>query len=1315
MEGHWTRRELSTWRRGSLAFALLGVVIAGTAFAIPPEVQGVRFEGNQKQTLSWEPTPGAIEYEVLASPNAPFSSGVQFLGMAIPVPNFSDASIPPPSQLRFYLVRARDAQGFGPWGDGLPNQPRLTEDTDQDGIPDAADNCDFFFNPVQVDLDEDGFGDDCDNCVTEFNPDQLDSNGDGGGDACEPSPVIPQFGRDFVPQPGIAPELFDPNLPDPKLNGQIHPVMQLSMSLMEREILQLEQLGVRLNQAFSRNVFLISVNQEALDALAQLPFVRAVFPLPQSQRVDQTSQCDPFQFGAWTRAQSEPAPTAASGAAMVYDPSTDRTLLFGGDSSGGAGGGLLSETWLWNGSAWSLQNVADQPSRRFEHAMAYDPVNQGPLLFGGLSDQGGFGDRDDTWLWTGNAWAQLSPANVPPGRRAHGMETDFNHRQVVMFGGVSLGGDIFQDTWLWDGNDWRRADPSSSPAPRFDHGMAWDENSQRVLLFGGTDGAQTFDDLWAWDGLNWEQLAVSDGPSPRSGHAMTSRRGLCGVVLHGGTGPDNQILDDMWFWSGMRWIQLQTSNAPGRRSQHTLAYEPSRIRYVLVNGINDLGAVIGQTWQLEPAEVYEVTFHEDVPFFAANVALGSAGAIILQPGVDIPGGQRVNSWGAAIPNSAVSSFSGQDIVIRSQVVSELTTNNDGLQQAIGVDVAQVAPNCGGGGCTGTGIVLAEWDGGWALGDNMAPPAPILGGTHGALTGRIVNRDTNPLDPGLPAAPAGCAGSIDCDTCIFSDHGTHVAGTMMSDGTGDPTGEGMAPATTNISYQWPIFGAEIACEMTDASTNFGARSANNSWGSGTLNTTMARYDLFSGIYDDQVVTDPALAVQFSASNWQIARNVLGIADPAIYTPGACTPPPPGVPGPPAIAVPGANVTDRFYSLSAGLGSNAKNTLVVGAVNSGFPSNAPAFGRMTNFSSWGPTQDGRIKPDLVSAGAEDNQRDVNAAGTGYTQACGTTGAPAPPACDPDPQINSTVCDVVVGGDTCNVVSNSYGGKSGTSMASPSVTGATALLMEEQAVSGTAAGDTPLDSDSLKALLIHTAIDLPAHFPAGGAFMALQDCDGDSVADDCWPTFAVGAGGDGPDYVNGWGLINVPAALEKVVARNPSIVLRPSSCPTGVTLSELPFNSPLDIGGDPASVGLSGCGTSSIWDWVGYLTVPAGTTELKVTIAWNDPGVPAPAAGATASLLANDLDLIVTPYSGVGGTPTGDHNYSWRLDPACPYLEAIQVSSPTWSPATYADQRNTVEQVVVNAPTPGTYRIVVQGIGLTTPTQPFAIMVSMPPSNP
>jgi hypothetical protein len=99
-----------------------------------------------------------------------------------------------------------------------------SDDTDGDGLPNAADNCPTVFNPVrpmdnskQIDVDGDGQGDSCDvcpldagsttctsanpddrdhdgvlntadNCPDVANPGQTDGDGDDKGDACDPCP-----------------------------------------------------------------------------------------------------------------------------------------------------------------------------------------------------------------------------------------------------------------------------------------------------------------------------------------------------------------------------------------------------------------------------------------------------------------------------------------------------------------------------------------------------------------------------------------------------------------------------------------------------------------------------------------------------------------------------------------------------------------------------------------------------------------------------------------------------------------------------------------------------------------------------------------------------------------------------------------------------------------------------------------------------------------------------------------------------------------------------------------------------------------------
>ncbi len=71
-------------------------------------------------------------------------------------------------------------------------------DDDGDGVADIVDNCQFAYNPDQLDTDNDGQGNVCDadddndgdadtadNCTLTANPDQLDTDSDGQGDVCD--------------------------------------------------------------------------------------------------------------------------------------------------------------------------------------------------------------------------------------------------------------------------------------------------------------------------------------------------------------------------------------------------------------------------------------------------------------------------------------------------------------------------------------------------------------------------------------------------------------------------------------------------------------------------------------------------------------------------------------------------------------------------------------------------------------------------------------------------------------------------------------------------------------------------------------------------------------------------------------------------------------------------------------------------------------------------------------------------------------------------------------------------------------------------
>ena len=73
------------------------------------------------------------------------------------------------------------------------------------------------------------------------------------------------------------------------------------------------------------------------------------------------------------------------------------------------------------------------PSARSFALMAYDSATSQLLLFGGSNASGVA--QNDTWSWTGTAWAQLFPATSPPARGSATLAYDAATSQMVLFGG----------------------------------------------------------------------------------------------------------------------------------------------------------------------------------------------------------------------------------------------------------------------------------------------------------------------------------------------------------------------------------------------------------------------------------------------------------------------------------------------------------------------------------------------------------------------------------------------------------------------------------------------------------------------------------------------------------------------------------------------------------------------------------------------------------------------------------------------------------------------------------------------------------------
>jgi hypothetical protein len=243
----------------------------------------------------------------------------------------------------------------------------------------------------------------------------------------------------------------------------------------------------------------------------------------------------------WTQQSPATSPSGRDSAGMVYDAATGQVVLFGGSN----GSSILGDTWTWNGTTWTQQSPAASPSARDFPSMAYDAATGQVVLFGGDGSTNSSGYLGDTWTWNGTTWTQQSPATSPSARYYDSMAYDAATAQVVLFGGYNNG--LLGDTWTWNGTTWTQQSPAASPSARYLPIMAYDAASSKVVLFGGEGNSGLLGDTWSWNATTWSQQSPAASPSARYTASMTYDAASGQVVLFGGFGSSGR-LSDIWVW-----------------------------------------------------------------------------------------------------------------------------------------------------------------------------------------------------------------------------------------------------------------------------------------------------------------------------------------------------------------------------------------------------------------------------------------------------------------------------------------------------------------------------------------------------------------------------------------------------------------------------------------------------------------------------------------------------------------------------------------------------------------------------------------------
>ncbi len=195
----------------------------------------------------------------------------------------------------------------------------------------------------------------------------------------------------------------------------------------------------------------------------------------------------------------------------VYDPATNRMIVFGGSENCTAG---VNDAWVLSNAnglggapAWTLLSPSGSaPVPRYWHSAVYNTATNRMTVFAGVNGP----YYNDVWVMA-NAngvgtpvWIQLSPTGGPPPARAqHTAVYDPATNRMVLFGGFTTISGVANDAWVLSNADgtggtpaWTQLSPTGTlPSARRIHSAIYNAANNRMVVFAGI-GSSYFNDTW---------------------------------------------------------------------------------------------------------------------------------------------------------------------------------------------------------------------------------------------------------------------------------------------------------------------------------------------------------------------------------------------------------------------------------------------------------------------------------------------------------------------------------------------------------------------------------------------------------------------------------------------------------------------------------------------------------------------------------------------------------------------------------------------------------------------------------------------------